>query len=334
MNDKMIYDAFERISPFDVDMTENIMTQIKANKKRAPVRYRILRTSVCVMIAAFVLLLSVSGYAAVKLISVRMAEPGANNGVLYSVYNNAGVIKLSDEVMSDLRQYNARSDENKYKAAAGHDFGRYFKNYCEAEEYLGISFLKNPLFGETPDTVSTKDIILVTTGEGNKLNGLCISGCHTIPGASASCFISMVIMFNDDENPLSDFDMPESGNTSLYVNEEGDLTSDINIQPGYTGTGKVSSYKSEQNGIEAETIVTTESLKLKLPEDIEIPYTLNKVVSYFIHDNIMYILNFNLPVFENHDSENFSLVIPEPDPMTADDYFILTQKIIDAFTED
>lgn len=331
MNDKMIYNAFDRIQPLQTDFIDSIMQQIKTNKKRAPVRYRVLKTSVCVILAAFALLLSVSGYAAVKLISVSLSKPGEFTGIRYTVYNNAGVVKLSDEVMSDLKQYNARSDENKNKAAAGHDFGRRFKDYFEVDEYLGISILKNSMFGEAPDNVSTKDIILRSTGDGNTLNGLAISGCHTVSGASAGCHISIVIMLNDDENPLSDFDMPESGNIHVYVNEDGDLTADINIQPRYKKTSKVSSYKNAQSGIEAEIVVSTESLKLKLDEDIEVPYNLNTINAYFVHESIMYSLMFNLPVYENYKSGNFTFNPPEPDPLTTDDYIILMQNVIDAF---
>ncbi|MHB1154208.1 MAG: hypothetical protein ACYCWE_05140 [Eubacteriales bacterium] len=331
MNDKMIYNAFDRMQPSYADLTDRIMRQIKTNKKHAPVRYRVLKTSVCILLAACFLLLSVSGYAAVKLISVKLPEPGEGKGIRYTVYNNAGVVKLSDEVMSDLKQYNGRSDKNKYKAAAGHEFGRHFKDYFEVDEYLGISILKNSLFGEAPDNVLTKDIILRSTGDENMLNGLIISGSHTVSGASAGCHISIIIKLTDDKNPLSEIDMPESGNTTLYVNENGDLVSDINIQSGYKKTSKVSSYKSMQNGLEAEIVVSTESLKLKPEENIEVPYILNSINAYFIHDNIIYSLMFRLPVFENYKSENFTSTAPEPDPLTTDDYIILTQYVIDAF---
>jgi hypothetical protein len=97
MNDKMIYNAFDLMQPAEVDLTDIIMRQIKSNKKHAPVRHRVLKSSVCIMIAFFFMLLSVSGYAAVKLISVSLPSPDDNTVELYTVHRDAGVVKLSDE---------------------------------------------------------------------------------------------------------------------------------------------------------------------------------------------------------------------------------------------
>lgn len=325
MNDKMIYNAFDRMQPSYTDLTENIMCHIKTNKKRAPVRYRVLKTSVCIILAACVLLLSVSGYAAVKLLSVSLPEPGDNANIQYTVNYNAGVVKLSDEVISDLQKYSAWSDENKYKAA--YDFGRKFKNYSEVDEYLGLPILKNELFGEAPDNVTPKDIILVSYGDQEKIHYLSVYGTHKIPGASESCFFTAYMALN--ETGCSQLVILNNANHS--VDENGNPVFDFNRQPEGKGASKVLSYTSAQNGIEAEIVVTTETLKNKLYGDIKQTYTMHTIRAYFIHDDIVYNLIFTLNVYEKYESDQVTVGYSAPDPLTADDYVKLMQNVIDAF---
>lgn len=215
MNDKMIYNAFDKMQPLQTDLTGSIMRQIKTNKKHAPVRYRVLKTSVCIMLAACFLLLSVSGYAAVKLITVSLPEPGDSTSELYTVHRNTDVVKINDDAMSDLKHYLVGSEENKDKKSAK-DFGRHFNNYAEVDEYLGISILKNSMFGEVPVNAGEKDIILITLGDEKTISVLKISGDHTIPGASAHCYFSVDIKLNDNKIYSSDL-MRSSGNAPFIM---------------------------------------------------------------------------------------------------------------------
>jgi hypothetical protein len=230
--------------------------------------------------------------------------------------------------MLDLKQYNVKSDENKQKAS--YDIGCHFINYYEVDKYLGISILKNPLFGEAPDNVKPKDIILVASGDKNMITCLMISGCHIVSGTSAGCFFRAEILLNDTETRLNDI-MLGSSNAHLYVNKDGDLTYDLNMKPEEKGISKVLSYTSARNGIESEIVVTTEIIKQKVNEDIELKYTRNTIDAYFIHENIMYSLRFSSIIYEDYVSEKAKVTYPDSDTLTTDDYVTLIKNVIDAF---